>query len=65
MGGLAATDCMRKEAMGNIFGYEGQGIISDEQGLAEVGGVGVEIIQVAADLPPTDGQRQEDVAFCE
>ena len=36
------------------------GIISNEEGFGEVGGVNVEIIRAAADLPPPDGQREGD-----
>ena len=32
------------------------GLTSGEEGLGEIGGVGVEIIRVNADLPPLDGE---------
>ena len=38
-------------------------ITSGEEGLDEVGGVGVEIIRVAADSLPPDGQRGRDGEF--
>ena len=37
--------------MGNLFGNEG---------LDGVCGVGEEVMRMTADLPPTDGQREED-----
>ena len=50
--------------MGNLFGYEGWEITSDEEGLGEVDGIDVEVI-LAADLLPPDGQREEDGVFSE
>ena len=41
MGGLRVPDGMIKEGMGNLFGNEGWRIISGEEGLGEVCGVGV------------------------
>ena len=38
--------------MGNLFRYEAWWITSDEEGFGKVGNVAVEIIGVAADLPP-------------
>ena len=49
--------------MGNLLGDEGRGIISVEEGLGEVSGVGVEVIWVTADVPPPDGQRVGNGAF--
>ena len=46
-----------------MFGNEGWRINSSEEGLGGVGGVGVEVIQVAADLPPPNDQREWDGAF--
>ena len=34
---------MRKDGVKNLFGYEGWVITSVEEGLGEVGGVGVEV----------------------
>ena len=48
--------------MRNLFGYEGCGITSGEEGLGEVCSVGVEVIRVAADSPAPDGQRKVDGA---
>ena len=56
-------DGMRMEDTGNLFGYEGWGINSDEGGLGEVGSVGVEVTTVAANSPPSDGQKERDVAL--
>ena len=55
MGGLEGPDGMRIEVMGNLFGFEGGGIISGEEGLGKVDDVGVDVIRVAV-----DGQRQGD-----
>ena len=56
-------DSLREEGMGNLLGNEGRGIISVEEGLGEVSGVGVEVIWVTADAPPHDGQRVGNGAF--
>ena len=43
-----------------MFGDEGRGITSVEEGLGEVSGVGVEVIWVAADtLPPRWPESRE------
>ena len=63
MGGLRGPDGMRKEGMGNLLGNEGRGVIPGEEGLCEISGVGVEVIQVTADAPPADGQRVGNRAF--
>ena len=39
------------------------GITSGEEELDEVGNVGVEVIRVAADSPPLNGQREGDGAL--
>ena len=39
------------------------GLIPGEEDLDEVGSVGAEVIRVAADYLPLDGQRKEDGAF--
>ena len=39
---------MRMEGTGSLFGYERWGVTSGEKGLREVGGVGGEVIRVAA-----------------
>ena len=49
--------------MVNLFSYERWGIISGEEGLGEVSGVGVVVIRVGADSPPLDGQRNGDGAL--
>ena len=46
---------MRMESTGNLFSYEGWGITS-----GEVDSVGVEVIIVAADSLPPDGQEEKD-----
>ena len=56
MGGLRGLDGLREEGTGNLFGDEGRGITSVEEGLGEVSGVSV-VIWVTADTPPSDGQR--------
>ena len=43
---------MDLKGMGNIIGDKGGGLTSCEEGLGEVGGVGEEIIRVAANCPP-------------
>ena len=63
MGGLSGLDGLRVEGTGNLFGDEGRGITSVEDGLGEVSGVGVEVIWVAADMPPLDSQRVGNGAF--
>ena len=45
---------MRMENMGNLFVFEGWEIASGEKELVEVGGVGVDVSQLAADSLPTD-----------
>ena len=57
MVGFRGLDGMREEGTENLLGDEGRGITSVEEGLGEVSGVGVEVIWVTADTPPTDGQR--------
>ena len=47
---------MIMEGTGNLFGYEGWGITSGS--LGEVGGVGLEIFMMTADLLLPDGQRK-------
>ena len=54
---------LRVEGTGNLFGDEGRVITSAEEGLGEVSGVGVEVIWVAADTPPPDGQGVGNGAF--
>ena len=54
---------LRVEGTGNLFGDEGRGITSAEEGLGEVSGIGVEVIRVTADAPPPDGQREGNGAF--
>ena len=51
------------EGTGNLLDDEGRGITSVEEGLGEVRGVGAEVIWVAADTPPPDGQRVGNEAF--
>ena len=51
MGGLQGPDGMRMEGTGYLFDFEGWGITSGEEGLSEVGGVGVEVIRVTLNLP--------------
>ena len=58
MGGLQGPDGMRMEGTGYLFDFEGWGITSGEEGLSEVGGVGVEIIRIAAHMPTLDGQKK-------
>ena len=57
MRGLRGLDGWRVEDMGNLFGDKRRGITSVEEGLGEVSDVGVEVIWVAADTPPPDGQE--------
>ena len=45
--------------MGNLLGDEGRGITSVEEGLGEVSGVGVEVIQLTADALLLEGQSRE------
>ena len=54
--------CNKGAGTGNLFGYEGQRIISGEEGLGKVGGVDAEVIKMAADLLPPDG-GEGDGAF--
>ena len=56
MGGLGGSDSM-------VFGYEGWGINSGEEGLDEVGSVGIEVMRVAADSPTPNGQGKGDGAL--
>ena len=63
MGVLRRLDNMREEGMGNLLGDEGREITSVEEGLGEVSGVGVEVIWVAADTLPPDGQRVGNGVF--
>ena len=46
-----------------MFSDKGGRITSGEGGLGEVNGVSVEVIRVAADTPPPDGQRKGDGAL--
>ena len=55
-GWVGGLDGLRVEGTGNLFGDEGRGITSVEEGLGAVSGVGAEVIWVAADTPPPDGQ---------
>jgi len=64
MGGLRRLDGLRVEGTGNLLGDVGRGITSFEEGLGEVSGVGVEVIWVAADTLPPDGQRVGNGGFC-
>ena len=50
--GVGVMDGMRKEGKRNLFGNEGWGITSDEEGLGEVSDVDA---WVTADVTPTDG----------
>ena len=43
-GGLRGLDGLRVKGTGNLLGDKGRGITSIEEGLGEVGGVGVEVI---------------------
>ena len=43
MGGLRGLDGMREEDMGNLLVNEGRGLISGEEGLGEVTGVGMKV----------------------
>ena len=52
---------MREKDTGD--GNEGCGVTYSEEGLDEVGGVGEEVIRMAADAPPLDGQREGDGVF--
>ena len=63
MCGLRELNGMREEGTENLLGNERRGITSGEEGLGEVGGVGVEVIQVTADVPPSDGQKVGNGAF--
>ena len=49
---------MGLEGMGTLFGYKRLEITCGQEELAEVGSVSVEVIKVAANLPPLDGQRK-------
>ena len=60
---MSRLDGLRVEGTENLFGDEGRGITSVEEGLGEVSGVGVEVIWVTADVPPPDGQRVGNGAF--
>ena len=62
-GGLRGLDGMREEGTGNLLDNEGRGITSSEEGLGEVNGVGIEVIQVTADAPPLYDQRVGNGAF--
>ena len=44
--------------MGNFLGDKKGEVTSSEEGLSEVGGVGVEIIRIAAHMPTLDGQKK-------
>ena len=44
VGGLSGLDGLRVEGTGNLFGDEGRGITSVDEGLGVVSGVGVEVI---------------------
>ena len=61
--GLGRSDGTRKDDTGNLFVYKGRGMTSGEKGFSEVSSVGVDVIQVAADLPPPNGQREGDGTF--
>ena len=47
MGGLSGLDGLRVEGTGDLFGDEGRGITSAEEGLGEISGVVMEVIWVA------------------
>ena len=51
MGGLRISSTMGLKGTGNLLGDKGRGITSGKEGLGEVGGVGVEVIRMAADMP--------------
>ena len=59
VGGLSGLDCLRVEGTGNLFGDEGRGISSCEEGMDEVDSVGVQVIWVAV----PDSQRKGDVGL--
>ena len=63
MGELRRLDGIREEVTGNLLGNEGRGITSSEEGLGEVNGVGIEVIQVTADAPPPNDQRVGNGTF--
>ena len=48
------------EHRGNLFDYEGWEITSDEDGLVEVGSIGMDVIRVAAVLQPSEAQGKGD-----
>ena len=54
--------CMRLEGKENLVLRSG-GLNYGEEGLSEIDRVDVEVIRVAAEFPPPDGQRKADGAL--